>query len=204
MKDDCGDARLRTTPQAVFWLQGITLAWMLVETAGSLYSAKQAHSAALLAFGSDSLVELLSATVVLLSFLPNFSLSKERAERWAWILLFVLAGVVALAAMASLVYRVRPETSSLGIGITIAALIIMPLFAWGKRRTAHAIQNRALAADAVQSATCAYLAALTLAGLAINAAFHIHWIDSVAALAALPILIVEGRGAMRGESCGCC
>jgi hypothetical protein len=58
------------------------------------------------------------------------------------------------------------------------ALIVMPLLAWGKRRTAHATNNsHALAADAVQSATCAYLAVLTLAGLAINAAFHIHWID---------------------------
>ncbi|WP_051979159.1 hypothetical protein [Edaphobacter aggregans] len=60
-----------------------------------------------------------------------------------------------------------------------------------------------LSADAVQSATRAYLAALTIAGLAINALFHIHWVDSVAALAAVPILIIEGRRAMRGEGCGC-
>ena len=193
-----------TKPTAVLWLQSSTLAWMSIETAVSLYSAKEAHSAALLAFGFDSLVELLSGTVVLLSFFPAFSLSKERAERWAGILLFVLAGVVALAATVSLIYRIQPETSGLGIGITIAALIVMPLLAWGKRRTAYAIKNRALAADAVQSATCAYLAALTLAGLAINAAFHIHWIDSLAALAALPILIIEGRRAIRGENCGCC
>ena len=188
-------------PRAVFWLQGITIAWMSIETAVSLYSAQQAHSAVLLAFGSDSLVELLSGTVVLLSFLPSASFSKERADRWAGGLLFVLAGVVAITAIASLIYRVHPETSGLGIGITIAALIVMPLLAWSKRRTAHATKSRALAADAVQSVTCAYLAALTLAGLAINAALHIHWIDSAAALAALPILIVEGRRAMRGETC---
>ncbi len=191
-------------PRVIFWLQGITFAWMSIETAVSLYSAQQEHSTALLAFGSDSLVELLSASVVLLSLMPTFSLSKDRAERWAGILLFVLAGLVACTAIASLLYRVQPETSRLGIGITIAALIVMPLLAWGKRKAAHATNSRALAADAVQSATCAYLAALTLAGLAINAAFHIHWIDSVAALAALPILIIEGRRAMRGESCGCC
>ena len=177
---------------------------MSIETAVSLYSAHRAHSAALLAFGSDSLVELFSATVVLLSFMPAVSLSKEHAERWAGILLFVLAAVVAFTAFASLIYRVQPETSNLGIGITIAALIIMPMLARGKRKVAYAGKSRVLAADAVQSATCAYLAALTLGGLAINAIFHIHWIDSVAALAALPILFIEGRKAMRGESCGCC
>jgi divalent metal cation (Fe/Co/Zn/Cd) transporter len=80
---------------------------------------------------------------------------------------------------------------------------VMPLLAWGKRKVAKDINSRVLAADAVQSATCAYLAALTIAGLAINALFHIHWVDSVAALAAMPILILEGRRAMRGEGCGC-
>ncbi len=203
MNNTQNGARPAATPKEVIWLQGVTIAWMLIESAVSLYSAQQAHSAALLAFGSDSFVELLSGTVVLLSFFPRFSLSKERAEQWAGILLFVLADVVALAATASLIYRIHPETSGPGIGITIAALIVMPLLAWRKRRAAYATGNRTLAADAVQSATCAYLAALTLGGLAINAAFHIHWVDSVAALAALPILFIEGRRAMRGEGCGC-
>ncbi len=204
MRSRHGNVRLVTMPKAVVWLQSITIAWMSIETVVSLYSAQQARSTALLAFGSDSLVELLSATVVLLSFMPRFPLSKVRAERWAGILLFVLAGVVAITAVAALIYRIQPQTCDLGIAITIAALIMMPLLAWGKRRLAYATGSHALAADAVQSATCAYLAALTLAGLAVNAVFHIHWIDSVAALAALPILFIEGRRAMRGESCDCC
>ncbi len=203
MNNTQNGARPAATPKAVIWLQGVTIAWMLIESAVSLYSAQQAHSTALLAFGSDSLVELLSATVVLLSFMPTFSLTKERAERWAGILLFVLAAVIGIMAVASLIYHMQPKTSCLGIAITIAALIMMPLLAWGKRRMAVTTNNRALAADAVQSATCVYLAALTLAGLAINAVFHIHWIDSVATLAALPILFIEGRRAMRGDSCGC-
>src|ERR1700742_2834525 len=86
-------------PREVLWLQGITLAWMLAECAISLLSAKAAHSAALLAFGSDSLVELLSASVVLLSFIPSFPITKNQAARWAGVLLFVLAGVVAVIAV---------------------------------------------------------------------------------------------------------
>lgn len=190
--------------RGVVWLQGVTLAWMLAECGVSLYGAISAHSPALLSFGADSFVELLSAIVVLLAILPSFPLTKDRAARLAGILLFVLAGVVALVTLLSLLYRVRPETSCSGIAITIAALIVMPILAWAKRRTAQRTNNRALAADAVQSATCAYLAAITLAGLAINAVWHIGWVDSAAALLALPILIIEGRRALRGESCGCC
>ncbi|MEO6964959.1 MAG: cation transporter [Acidobacteriaceae bacterium] len=192
------------TYKAVLWLQVITLTWMLVECAVSLYAAYTARSAALLAFGSDSLVELLSATVVLLAVVPSFSLTKTSATRLSGILLFVLAGVVALLAIIALARSIPAETSYSGIAITVASLIVMPILALAKRRIARATENHALAADAVQSATCAYLAAITLAGLAVNAVFRIHWIDSLAALAALPILFVEGQRTLRGEDCGCC
>jgi divalent metal cation (Fe/Co/Zn/Cd) transporter len=101
-------------------------------------------------------------------------------------------------------HGVPAESSSLGMGITVAALIVMPVLAWAKRRLARITGSGALAADAVQSATCAWLAAGTLAGLVANALFHLRWIDSVAALAVLPILVIEGKRALRGESCGCC
>ena len=126
---------------------------MLVECGVSLYGAVTAHSLALLAFGTDSFVELLSAIVVLVAIAPSFPLTKDHAARLTGILLFVLAGVVALVTLFSLLYRVRPETSCSGIVITFAALIVMPILAWAKRRTAQRTNNRALAADAVQS-TC--------------------------------------------------
>ena len=188
----------------VLWLQGVTLAWMLVEFGVSAYAAVTAHSPAMLAFGSDSLVELLSATVVLLQWIPSMSISERRASRTAGALLFVLAFVVAAIAVASLALRLRPATSYAGIAITIAALIAMPVLAFLKRREARRSKNAALAADAVQSATCAYLALIALAGLAINAAFHVAWFDSVAALVAVPILVKEGRSAWQGHACGCC
>ena len=188
-------------PRQVAWLQWITLAWMALECGASLWAAAQSHSVALLAFGSDSLVEMLSATVVLLQFLPRFPLKKIYADRTAAVLLFVLAAVVVCIAWLG---RGRPmETSCVGIGVTALALVVMPMLAWLKRRQARQTNNRALAADATQSATCAYLAGVTLAGLAIYAVWQIRWVDTVAALVAVPLLIVEGRRAWRGEGCGC-
>ncbi len=177
---------------------------MMVECGLSLYAAAAAHSPVMFAFGSDSLVELLSAGVVLLQFLPRFSASERIAARAAAALLFALALIVCVMAIGSLTLHLRPETSRLGIGITLAALVVMPILAKLKRREARRGNNAALAADAVQSATCAYLAFVALAGLAMNALFHIAWFDSLAALVAVPLILKEGRSAWRGKACGCC
>lgn len=188
-------------PTKIVRLQAITLAWMCIECSIALVSAWRAHSSVLLAFGFDSLVEIVSAVVVLLQFGRAFRMGSQQAARWAGMLLFVLAAAVTINSITALSLRVRPETSWTGVAVTIAALIVMPSLAWAKRRHAERTGNRALAADAVQSATCAYLAAITVCGLAINAIFHIRWIDPIAALAAVPLLWLEGKRSLRGDHC---
>jgi divalent metal cation (Fe/Co/Zn/Cd) transporter len=190
--------------RAVLWLQGVTLTWMLIECGASLYAAALAHSPAMLAFGSDSFVELLSATLVVVQFSSPKMISEGQSGRIAGALLFLLALTVAATGVLALVFRFRPETSRLGMLITVAALVAMPILAALKRREARRTNNVALAADAVQSATCAYLALVTLGGLTASAAFHIPWVDSLAALLAVPILFHEGRSAWQGHACGCC
>ncbi|AXC14531.1 putative integral membrane protein [Acidisarcina polymorpha] len=185
-------------------LQVVTLAWMLIECSVALFAAWQARSVSLLAFGSDSLVEVISAGVVLLQFTPRFRISQLRAAQFCGSLLYALAGVVFVIAIAGLLHRVEADTSKLGIAITGGALLLMPLLAQKKRAIAAQTGNKALRADSVQSATCAYLAALTLAGLLLRDASGPHWIDQAAALLAVPILIVEARRARRGYGCSCC
>jgi divalent metal cation (Fe/Co/Zn/Cd) transporter len=188
----------------IILLQSVTLAWMLIECAIALWAAARAHSPALLAFGFDSLIELLSAALVLFAFVPSLGFHRRHIDRASGTLLFVLAAVVGLTSTLALAGKLQPEVSLPGIAITVAALVVMPLLAWQKRSLARRTANNVLAADAVQSATCAYLALITLAGVGLNALFHIAWTDSAAAFAAVPILIVEGRRAMRGQSCDCC
>jgi len=194
----------RDTNRTIKRLQVVTICWMLVECGVALTVAWRAHSPALFAFGSDSSVELLSAIVVLLQFTSIVKVSTERAARLAGILLYVLAGIVAMISVSAIVLRVEPDTSKLGIAVTSVALIIMPVLSRAKRRNANLTGNRALAADAVQSATCAYLAGLTLLGLVLNATLHVRWVDPLAALVAIPIIVVEARRALRGEVCGSC
>jgi divalent metal cation (Fe/Co/Zn/Cd) transporter len=177
---------------------------MLVECGVALYAASAARSPAMLAFGSDSLIELASASIVLLQFMPAMHISERKAGRAAAVLLYLLAVAVAGIAVASLARGFRPDASLSGIAITLAALIAMPVLATLKRREARRSGNAALAADAVQSATCAYLALTALAGVSLNALWHISWIDPAAALVAVPFLIREARSAWRGQACGCC
>ncbi len=200
----CKSSRKPILSASLLWLQTVTVVWMLIELAVSAYAAWTAHSPAVLAFGSDSFVEVLSASVVLLQFSPAFAISEKRAARTAGLLLFVLAGLVGGIAVASLALKIHPRVSGAGIAITIAALVAMPFLAALKRREARRTNNTALAADAVQSATCAYLALIALVGLVCNAAFHLPWLDSAAALAAIPILVREGKSAWQGQTCGCC
>jgi divalent metal cation (Fe/Co/Zn/Cd) transporter len=193
-----------TIEKRIILLQEITLGWMLVECLVALTAAWNSRSVSLLAFGSDSIVELISAIVVLLQFTPRFRTSQVRAARFCGLLLYCLAAVVCVIAIAGLLYHLEADASRLGIVITGGALLLMPLLARMKREAAETTRNRALRADAVQSATCAYLAALTLGGLIFRWSFGLSWLDQAAALAAVPILIVEGRRARKGQSCACC
>jgi divalent metal cation (Fe/Co/Zn/Cd) transporter len=186
-------------------VQAITIAWMSVEAVVSIFAAWRARSPALLAFGGDSAIELLSAVVVLLRFRTNAHENAEsQAARVAGALLFALAAFVAITSVASLLGYSEPKPTLLGIVILVAAAAIMPWLAKEKRRLSGATGSAVLRADAAQSALCAYLSLIALAGLAINAIWHVKWADPIAALAILPLIVWEGREAMRGRACGCC
>ena len=187
-------------------VQAITIVWMSVETAVSLFAAWRARSPALLAFGGDSAIELLSAVVVLWRFRANAlqEQAERRAARIAGLLLFVLAACVVATSAAALLGYSEPKPTLLGIAILVAAAVVMPWLAKEKRRLSGATGSAALRADAAQSALCAYLSLIALAGLAINAIWRVKWADPIAALAVLPLIVWEGREAMRGKSCGCC
>ena len=187
-------------------IQTITICWMIVEAAVSLAAAWTARSPALLAFGGDSAIELLSAIVVLWRFRAHAAQeqSENLAARIAAVLLFMLAAYVAVASVVTLLGHSEPKTTYLGIAILIAAAAIMPWLAKEKRRLSAITGSAALRADAAESALCAYLSLVALVGLGINAIWHFTWADPIAALVIVPLILREGWEAMRGKACGCC
>ena len=184
-------------------LQRLTIAWMSVELTVGLVAGIRASSIALTSFAGDSAVELISACVVLLRFRLGPHVEKRAAITNA-VLLYVLAGYIVLMAIFSLAGDgVRPRPSPLGIVLLLTAALVMPLLGAAKKRLAVKTGSNALRADAAQSNLCGYMSWIALAGLALNAVFHLPWVDPLAALILLPIVLREANEARRGEVCCC-
>jgi divalent metal cation (Fe/Co/Zn/Cd) transporter len=196
----------QNTLRRIQQIQAITIVWMSVEAGVSLSAAWAARSPALLAFGGDSAVELLSATVVLWRFRANLAQgrSERNASRMAGVLLFALTAYVIVVSAMSLLGQNAPRPTYVGIVILTAAATVMPWLAKEKRKLSAATGSAALRADAAQSGLCAYLSLIALLGLAVNAVWHIAWADPVAALLVTPLMLWEGKEAMRGQACNCC
>jgi divalent metal cation (Fe/Co/Zn/Cd) transporter len=196
---------MQDTTRLVQRIQTLTILWMTVEAFVSLSAARMARSPALLAFAGDSTIELLSAVVVLWRFrAPAQEGSEKQVARIAGALLFMLAAYVAVVSAMTLLGHREARTTYLGIAILIGAAAIMPWLAKEKRRLSGVTGSAALRADAAESALCAYLSAIALVGLGINAIWHIWWADPIAALVIVPLILWEGREAIRGRACGCC
>ena len=176
---------------------------MTAEAGVALASAWKARSPALLGFGGDSLIELLSAAVVLWRFRDARvdERTEKRTAQIAGILLFALAAFVGIASTVALLGYSEPRTSFVGIALLLLAAMIMPWLAAEKRHLAAQTGSGALRADAAESALCGYMAWIALAGLVVNAVWKNHWTDPVAALCLTPIIAREGWEAMRGKTC---
>ncbi len=201
MTNAASSDELSEISRRVLRLQVLTIAWMTVEAVVSLAAAWNSHSPALFAFGGDSLVELLSAAVVFWRF--RFDLKEARAARIAGALLFILGGLVALTSVLNFLGYREAQRSFVGIGILLAAAVGMPWLAARKRHLAAITSSDALKADAAESALCAYMAWIALAGLAVNAIWGKSWADPLAALALTPLILREGWKAFQSSKLCC-
>jgi len=193
----------------------ITIVWMVIEASVAITVGFATHSVSLQGFGIDSIVELIAGGILLWRLLVEQrggSVERiEQAERRAsWVTalsLFALALYIVGGSALTFLTGTRPESSWWGVGLAIAAAIIMPLLWQGKLRVARRIGSVALKADAACSVTCAYMALTLLAGLLLNRLFGWWWADPLAALGLVYFLVQEGREALHeartGETCSC-
>ena len=192
-------------PRLLAWATALaifTIAYNLGEGAIAITAALVARSQALLGFGFDSAVESISASVFLWRLRAERR-DPERAERvqhqatrLIGISFFILAAVVAFEALRSLIRGEPPDASPVGIALTAASLIVMPILAWKKRQVATELDSRAGLADSAQTFACVYLSAVVLAGLILNSLLGWWWADPAAALGIVSLLLNEGREAL--------
>jgi cation diffusion facilitator family transporter len=186
-------------------LEYLTIGWNALEGIVSIGAGLIAGSVALVGFGFDSLIEVSTGAALLWRLHMDAPEKRERAEQLSLKIVGVsfvlLAAYIGFDAVKSLITREAPEHSYIGIAVAALSLIVMPLLARAKRRVAADIDSRAMKADSRQTDLCAYLSAILLGGLILNALFGWWWADPVAALVMLPIIAREGVEALRGEKC---
>lgn len=187
-------------------LEYVTIVWNVLEALVSIGAGLLAGSVALVSFGVDSVIESTSGAVLLWRLRDGERGAQREglALRLVGVSFLLLAAYVAFDAAKSLLMRESPEASYPGIMIAALSLVVMPLLARAKRRVAAQLNSRALKADSRQTDLCAYLSAILLGGLLLNALFGWWWADPVAALIMLPIIAREGVEALRGETCVDC
>jgi len=185
-------------------LEIVTVIWMALEAALAIGAGVVARSVVLTAFGVDSVVELLSGTVLAWRMsveaggagIDRVDRVERRATMAAAVLLVLLCAYVVISSIGGLLLGIRPEGSVLGIVVAAVAVIGMPLLAWAKRRVNRRLQSAALRADIAETVTCAYMAGVTLAGVALSMLPGAWWLQYVAALALLIWLVPETKEAL--------
>lgn len=186
-------------------IEVVSILWMMIEAAVAIGAGITAHSLALTAFGADSVIELVAGGVLLWRLYveaSGASLARvQQAERTAsWVVgsaLLLLALYIAAAAVRELWVHSGADTSVLGIALSVASGLLMPVVARAKKRIGSEIGSKALRADGSCSMVCAYMAWTVLAGVTLTALFGWWWVDGLSALALLYFVVKEGWEAIQ-------
>ena len=180
-----------------------TLAYNTVEAVVALVAGALASSSALIGFGLDSVVEVLSAAAIAWQFAGGRPHQDREhvALRLVAVSFFGLAAFVTVDAVRALLGASDPEHSSIGIGLAVVSLLVMPGLAWFERRTGRELGSASVVADSRQLLLCSYLSGVLLAGLVLNSALGWGWADPLAALVIAAVAVREGVVALRGDVC---
>jgi divalent metal cation (Fe/Co/Zn/Cd) transporter len=196
-------ARRRTLARRAQLLAGASVGYNLVEATVAISAGTVAGSVALVGFGLDSIVEVASGLIILWQFRHPFPQTRERrALRLIAFSFFGLAVYVTVESVRALFGQSTSDSSSVGIGLAVASLVVMPLLSFAQRRTGRALGSNAVVADGTQTLLCTYLSAVLLLGLVLNATVGWFWADPVAGLVIAAVAVREGVQAWRGD--GCC
>jgi divalent metal cation (Fe/Co/Zn/Cd) transporter len=185
----------------------LTLVWMTVEAGVSLAAAVAAGSVSLLGFGLDSVIELASAGTILWLYTRQRSSTagaERRAQQLVTLGLLALAIYVTVDAIHALAAGSHPRTSWLGVGVSVGAIVFMPMLARAKSRVAAQLSSAATAGDAAQSRLCAISAAAVLISLLANHLAGWWWLDPITGLGIAGLAVYEARNAWAGEACADC
>lgn len=195
-------ARRALLQSRIRWIVGVTIGYNLIEAVIAISAGAASSSAALIGFGLDSVIEVLSAAAVAWQF------TRKDPERWEKptlrviaVAFFALAAYVTMSSLLSLAGTTEIQHSPVGIAVTALSVIVMPGLSFIERRTGKELGSATAIADSKQMLICTYLSAAVLIGLLLNTLFGWGWVDAVAGLVIAVFAIREGIEAWKGDAC---
>ncbi|TCL83695.1 MULTISPECIES: cation transporter [unclassified Rathayibacter] len=195
-------ARRRVLQRRIRWIVAATIGYNVVEAIVALAAGTVASSAALVGFGLDSVVEVLSAAAVAWQFSGRDPHARERtALRVIALSFFGLAAFVAVDSARALLGFSEAQHSPVGIVLAAVSLLVMPAFSLVERRTGLELGSASAVADSKQTLLCSSLSAAVLVGLLLNSTLGWTWADPVAGLVIAAFAVREGLEAWRGDAC---
>ncbi len=181
-----------------------SLVWMTAEGALGLIAGVSAGSISLVGWALGSVIEGVASVIVIWRFTGSRALSETaegRAQKAVAVSFFLLAPYLVVVAVRDLVSGHAAGVSPLGIAVTAASLLLMPVLGVAKQRLGRTLGSGATAGEGVQNLMCAGQAGAVLLGLAATAAFGWTWPDPAVALLLAAWAIREGRESWRGDDC---
>jgi len=195
-------ARRTLLQRRIRWIVAATITYNVVEAVVAVTAGTLASSTALIGFGLDSIVEVLSAAAVAWQFAGRDPEARERtALKVIAVSFFGLAVYVTVDAGLAFAGLREPEHSTVGIVLAAVSLAVMPFLSLLERRTGTELGSASAVADSKQTLVCSYLSAAVLVGLLLNTLFGWTWADPVAGLVVVVVAVREGLEAWRGDAC---
>ena len=196
------DARRDVLHRRIRFIVAFTIAYNVIEAVIAIAAGSAASSAALIGFGLDSTIEVLSAAAVAWQF------TRRDPQRWEKptlrviaVAFFALAAYVSVSSILALVTRAEVEHSTVGIALAAVSVIVMPFVSLLERRAGLEVGSATAVADSKQTLICSYLSVAVLIGLVLNSTLGWWWADAVAGLVIAIFAIREGIEAWKGDAC---
>lgn len=196
------DARRAVLHRRIRLIVAATIGYNVIEAIVAITAGTIASSVALIGFGLDSTIEVLSAAAVAWQF------TRRDPERWERgtlrviaVAFFALAAYVTGSSLLALAGAVEPEHSTVGLVLTAVSVAVMPLLSVAERRAGRELGSATAVADSKQTLICAFLSAAVLLGLLLNSLFGWWWADPVAGLVIVVFAVREGIEAWKGDAC---
>lgn len=178
----------------------ITVLYNIIEGLFSIFFGAKDDTLALLGFGIDSFVEVISGIgIVHMILRMKYSevMARDKFERTALIIngsaFYLLTAGLITGSVLNIINDVKPDTTVAGIIISVISIGTMYFLMNAKLRVGREMNSNAVIADANTTKTCFYLSFILLLSSVLYEIFRVGYFDILGSLGIAYYAFKEGR-----------